>query len=136
MGELRYLAAYLAAAVVMAALDLGWLSYAAKAFFEPAVGSLLAEKTNTPAAVLFYLLYIVGIVLFAVTPALRSGGGWTTALAMGAAFGFFAYVTYDLTNMATLKVWPAHLAIIDIAWGTFVTAAAASAGYGAASRIS
>ncbi len=131
----RYLAAYLAAAVAMAALDLGWLSYAAKAFFEPAVGSLLAQKTNTLAAVLFYVLYVAGIVLFAVTAALRSGD-WTAALMMGAAFGFFAYVTYDLTNMATLKVWPGWLAAMDIAWGTFVTAAAASAGYWAASRIS
>lgn len=131
---IRYLVAYLAAAVVMAVLDLGWLSYAVKAFFEPAVGSLLAEKTNTLAAVLFYVLYVAGIVLFAITPALR-GGGWATVLAMGAAFGFFAYVTYDLTNMATLKAWPGWLAAMDIAWGTFVTAAAATVGYWAASRI-
>jgi uncharacterized membrane protein len=65
---------------------------------------------------------------------LRSGS-WTTAPALGAALGFFAYMTYDLTNMATLKVWPLHLAAIDIGWGTFVTAAAATAGYVAASRI-
>lgn len=129
----RYLVAYLVAAIVMAALDLAWLSYAVKALFEPSVGSLLAAKTNMMAAVLFYLLYIVGILIFAVSPALR-GGGWATALFMGAAFGFFAYTTYDLTNMATLKVWPAHLAVIDIAWGTFVTGAAALAGYLAASR--
>ena len=130
----RTLVAYLAAAVAMAVLDLGWLSYAVKAFFEPAVGSLLAEKTNNAAAVAFYLLYVAGIVFFAVTPALR-GGGWTQALGMGAAFGFFAYMTYDLTNMATLKTWPAWLAIMDISWGTFVTAVAATAGYLAASRI-
>ncbi len=130
----RLLLAYLAAALVMAALDLAWLGFAAKAFFEPAVGSLMAEKTNYAAAVLFYVLYIAGILLFAVTPALR-GGGWTTALALGAAFGFFAYMTYDLTNMATLRLWPVHLAVIDVAWGTFVTAVAAGAGYGAASRL-
>jgi uncharacterized membrane protein len=123
------------AAAVMAALDLAWLSYAVKAFFEPAIGPLLAEKTNMTAAVLFYVLYIVGILLFAVAPAL-AGGGWARALGMGAAFGFFAYMTYDLTNMATLKAWPAHLAVIDIAWGTLVTAVAAAAGYFAASRIS
>jgi uncharacterized membrane protein len=130
----RYLIAYAVAAVVMAALDLAWLSYAVKAFFEPSVGSLLSEKTNMTAAVLFYVLYIGGILLFAVTPAFRTGA-WTTALTMGAAFGFFAYMTYDLTNMATLKVWPVHLAAIDIAWGTFVTGMAATAGYIAASRI-
>ena len=129
----RYLIAYLAAAVVMAVLDLAWLRYAAKAFFEPAVGALLAEKTNKAAAVLFYVLYVAGIVLFAVSPSLRSG--WEMALALGAALGFFAYMTYDLTNMATLKNWPAWLAALDIGWGTFVTAAAATAGYFAASRI-
>ncbi|HEX4302074.1 MAG TPA: DUF2177 family protein [Rhizomicrobium sp.] len=130
----RYLVAYLVAAVVMAAFDLAWLGYAVKAFFEPAVGSLLSAKTNMTAAVLFYILYIVGICLFAIGPGLR-GGGWAAALFMGAAFGFFAYMTYDLTNMATLKVWPAHLAAIDIAWGTFVTGIAALAGYSAASRL-
>ena len=130
----RYLVAYLAASVVMAVLDLAWLNYAAKAFFEPGVGALLAEKTNNLAAVLFYVLYVAGIVLFAVTPALR-GGGWTAALAMGAAAGFFAYMTYDLTNMATLKVWPAWLAVLDISWGTLVTAVAAAAAYWAASRM-
>jgi uncharacterized membrane protein len=131
---IRLAAAYIAAAVVMAVLDLAWLSYAVKAFFEPAVGPLLAVKTNNLAAVLFYLLYIVGIMLFAVRPAIGNGD-WTTALLMGAAFGFFAYMTYDLTNMATLKDWPAWLAAMDIAWGTLVTALAATAGYFAASRI-
>ena len=130
----RYFVAYFAAAVAMAVLDLGWLSYAVKAFFEPAVGGLLAEKTNNSAAVAFYLLYVVGIVFFAVTPALR-GGSWTAALGMGAALGFFAYMTYDLTNMATLRAWPAWLALMDISWGTFVTSVAATAGYFAASRI-
>lgn len=124
----RLVVAYIAAALVMAVLDLAWLSYAVKAFFEPAIGPLLAAKTNNIAAVLFYVLYIVGILLFAVRPAI-SGGDWTTALAMGAAFGFFAYMTYDLTNMATLKEWPAWLAAMDIAWGTLVTACAATAGY-------
>ena len=130
----RYLVAYLAAAVVMAALDLAWLSYAVRAFFEPAVGALLAERTNTAAAVLFYVLYVAGIVFFAVRPAL-AGEAWTVALLYGAAAGFFAYMTYDLTNMATLKTWPAWLALMDIGWGTFVTAGAAVAGYLAASRI-
>ncbi len=130
----RLVVAYLAAAVVMAVLDLAWLSYAVKAFFEPAVGPLLAARTNNTAAVLFYVLYIGGIMLFAIRPAM-GGGDWTTAILMGAAFGFFAYMTYDLTNMATLKDWPGWLAATDIAWGTLVTALAATAGYFAASRI-
>src|ERR1700748_1008205 len=116
----RYLAACLAAAMVMAALDLAWLRYAATAFFEPAVGPLLAPHTHIAAAALFYVLYVAGIVFFAVAPALR--GGWPVALGMGAALGAFAYMTYDLTNMATLKTWPAWPAAMDIAWGTLVTA--------------
>lgn len=119
----------------MGVLDLTWLGYAAKAFFAPAVGSLLSERTNMAAAVLFYGLYVGGIVLFAVSPALREGN-WTTALQLGAALGVFAYMTYDLTNMATLKVWPAWLSALDIGWGMLVTATAATAGYLAASRIS
>ncbi|MEJ1968070.1 MAG: DUF2177 family protein [Rhizomicrobium sp.] len=130
----RLAIAYLAAALVMAVLDLGWLSYAVKAFFEPAVGALLSTHTNMTAGVLFYVLYVVGILIFAVSPAL-SDGDWTAALLRGALFGFFAYMTYDLTNMATLKVWPAWLAAMDISWGTLVTALAATAGYFAASRI-
>lgn len=130
----RYLIAYLAAAAAMAVLDLAWLGFAVKAFFQPAVGALLAAKTNIPAAILFYALYAGGIVLFAVSPSLR-GGDWMAALALGAALGFFAYMTYDLTNMATLKTWPVWLAAMDIGWGTFVTAIAATSGYFAASRI-
>lgn len=129
---MRVILAYVAAALVMAALDLAWLSYAAKTFFEPAVGELLSAKTNMPAAILFYLLYVAGILFFAALPA----RGWPSALGMGAALGFFAYMTYDLTNMATLKVWPAWLAAMDIGWGTLVTALAATAGYLAASRVS
>ena len=131
----RYIIGYAAAASAMVVLDLVWLRFAAKAIFEPAVGSLLAEHPNMAAAATFYVLYILGIMVFATAPALRGGGG-SGALVMGAAFGFFAYMTYDLTNMATLKLWPLHLAALDIAWGTFVTAVAATAGYAAGSRFS
>jgi uncharacterized membrane protein len=130
----RYLVGYIAAAAAMALLDLAWLRFATKALFEPAVGPLLAEHVNLTVAILFYLLYILAIMVFAIAPALR-GGGWSTALGMGAAFGFFAYMTYDLTNMATLKMWPVHLAVLDVAWGTLVTAIAATAGYAAAQMI-
>ena len=130
----RYLIAYLGAAAAMALLDIVWLRLALKAVYQPAIGSLLSDHTNLAAAVLFYVLYVLGVVIFAIGPALR-GGGWTTALTMGAAFGFFAYMTYDLTNMATLRTWPVRLAVVDMAWGTFLTAAAASAGYTVASRF-
>src|SRR5450432_4459339 len=116
----RSLIGYIAAATAMALLDFSWLRVVTKPIYEPAIGAVLAEHTNVPAAVSFYVLYTLGIMVFATAPALR-GGGWSTALAMGAAFGFFAYATYDLTNMATLKAWPVHLAAL-IAWGTLVTA--------------
>jgi uncharacterized membrane protein len=130
----RYLIGFLAVAAVMAALDMLWLRLTVKALYAPAIGPLLSEHTNGAAATLFYVLYVFAIMIFATGPALR-GGGLSNAIAMGAAFGFFAYMTYDLTNMATLKVWPAHLAAIDIAWGTVLTALAASGGYAAGSLL-
>lgn len=130
----RYLVAYLAAAIVMAGLDALWLTQVMRGIFEASAGPLLADKTNYTAAIAFYLLYIVGLLVFAVAPALR-GGGWSATLLLGFGFGFFAYMTYDLTNMATLKLWPLRMAMLDIGWGTFVTGAAALAAYLAASRI-
>lgn len=121
-------AAYLAAAIVMAGLDLAWLRLSAEALYHPQLGALLAAKTNNGAAVAFYLVYIAGIVWFGVMPSLRSGGSLSSALCNGALFGFFAYATYDLTNLATIRGWPLRLSLIDMAWGTVVTAISAAAG--------
>ncbi len=131
---MRLALAYIITAAVMAGLDAVWLGTLTKAVYQPAIGALLADRTNIPAAILFYILYVAGIVLFAVAPALRAQS-WLTALALGAAAGFFAYMTYDLTNLATLKVWPSWLAAMDIAWGTLVTGIAATAGYAAVARF-
>ena len=128
---MKYLAAYAGAAVAMAVLDALWLGTTVPLLYRPAIGELLAARTNMAAGVLFYLLYVAGVVVFAVAPALR-GGGWTAALTMGAGFRFFAYITYDLTNLATLRVWPVHLAVLDVAWGTVLTLVASAAGYFAA----
>ena len=87
----------------------------------------MAENPNMTAAVVFYLLYIAGILVFAVRPALANGD-WRTAALFGALFGFFAYATYDLTNFATLKVWTLRVTLLDIAWGTFLTGTVATAG--------
>jgi uncharacterized membrane protein len=86
------------------------------------------------AAILFYLLFIAGIIFFAVLPGLDAGS-WTKALALGAAFGFFAYMTYDLTNLATLRGWPITLVVVDIAWGTVLAASVATASYFIGTRI-
>lgn len=130
---MRYLLAYLGSGVVMAVLDAVWLTAVGPRLYRPAIGELLAPQPNLRVAVLFYLIYVGGIVFLAVTPALRDGSALRAAVS-GAVLGLVAYATYDLTNQATLRVWPAHLTLIDLAWGTCVTAAAALGGYWLASR--
>ena len=125
------IAAYIAAAVVMAGLDFIWLKLTMTGLYQHALGGLLAEKPNMVGAIAFYLVYLVGVIVFAVRPGLENGE-WKTSLVRGALFGFFAYATYDLTNLATLKDWPLRLSLIDMAWGTCLTALAAAAGAAAA----
>lgn len=121
-----YIAAYVTAALVMGILDYLWLTNTVEPIYHKALGAIMADNPNMVAAVIFYLVYIVGILIFAVRPALASGD-WKTATLFGALFGFFAYSTYDLTNMATLKVWSLKITVIDIVWGTFLTGITASA---------
>lgn len=123
----KYIAAYAATALVMVALDMLWLGVIAKPLYQQGIGHLMADKPNIGVAVAFYLLYAAGVVIFAVSPQ-HGGSSWATTLAMGALFGFFAYATYDLTNLATLRDWPLRLSFIDIGWGTLVSAAAAAGG--------
>lgn len=127
----RLILAYFAALAVLAVLDFVWLGLIAKSFIQSQIGPLLLERPNWTAAAVFYLLYIAGILVFAVVPALDAGS-WQRALGLGALFGFFAYATYDFTNLATLKGWTIPLVAVDVGWGAFVTAAAAVAGYAAA----
>ncbi len=122
-----YLVAYVGCALVMGVLDFAWLSTMVGPLYRRHLPGMLADNPNMTAAVAFYLIYILGIVIFAVRPALVNGD-WSAAAVYGALFGFFAYSTYDLTNLATLKVWSLRVSLIDMAWGTVLTAAAASAG--------
>jgi len=123
----KFLVAYAALAVVMVLLDLVWLGVIAKPWYQQGIGHLMMEQPNIPVAVLFYLLYAVGLMVFAVAPD-GVGADWGKTLLRGALFGFFAYATYDLTNLATLRNWPVGLAVLDVAWGTFVSAVSAAAG--------
>ena len=132
---MRYLLAYLGSGVVMAILDAIWLTTVGPRLYRPAIGELLAPQPNMRAAVVFYLIYVAGIVFLAVTPALRDGSV-LKAVTLGAVLGLVAYATYDLTNQATLRVWPMHVTLIDMAWGAFLTAAASFGGYWLASRFS
>jgi uncharacterized membrane protein len=123
----KYVAAYAGTAIVMVALDMLWLGVIAEPLYQQGIGHLMAEKPDIAVAVVFYLLYALGVVIFAVSPQ-QGGASWAMTLTMGALFGFFAYATYDLTNLATLRNWPLRLSLIDIAWGTLVSAASAAGG--------
>ncbi len=130
----RYLIAYAATAVVFLGLDYIWLSRLAIGFYRSQIGDLLLARPNFAAAGLFYLFYVVGVVYFAVLPALQ-GGGWQAALIGGALLGLISYGTYDMTNLATLKGWSLSVSLVDMAWGAFLTGTAATAGYFVTSRF-
>ncbi len=113
--------------IVFFAIDLIWLGLIAKNLYQKYLGHLLGD-VNWVAAIIFYLLFIIGILIFAVLPALEKES-FRHALIYGAMFGFFTYATYDLTNLATLKDWPLPVVFIDIAWGIVLTGSVAAAGY-------
>jgi uncharacterized membrane protein len=120
--------ATLAMLAAMAVLDALWLSTATRLFYRPKLGALLNDLPVWPAAILFYLLYAAGVTLFVLRPALNDGGSPLTAALFGAAFGLVAYGTYDLTNQATIKDWPVIVTVVDMAWGSLLTAIAAGIG--------
>jgi uncharacterized membrane protein len=121
---MQYVVAYLVTALAFGAMDAVWLNTMFTRLYKPEIGELLGELRWAP-ALIFYFLYLIGMQIFAVAPALKSGQ-WTTALLYGALLGFFCYATYDLTNHATMKVWSIKVTIIDIIWGTFATGTASA----------
>jgi len=123
----KYIAAYLAAALVMVVLDMLWLGVVAKTTYQQAIGHLMADQPKVLAAIVFYALYALGLVVFALVPQAEDAA-WGRTVFTGALFGFFAYATYDLSNLATLRNWPIRLTLMDMAWGTALSAAAAGAG--------
>jgi len=116
---MTYIAAYVAALLVFVLADMVWLGTMVSRLYRPTIGDLLLSGVNLPPAILFYLVYPVGLVIFAIVPALKSGN-IATALFLGALFGFFTYATYDLTNQATLRAWSTTLTVADIAWGSIL----------------
>lgn len=119
---------FVVAGLVMGVIDTVWLSVIANKFYKSQIGQLLLDKPNMTAAVLFYIIYVVGIVAFVVNPAIEKGS-WTYAAGYGALFGLVAYATYDLTNMATLKGFTWKLVAVDLVWGSVLTAAVATITY-------
>jgi uncharacterized membrane protein len=131
---LKPAAAYAATVLVILALDALWLGVVAKPLYQQGIGHLMAERPNIAVAALFYAVFALGVVVFAVLPQPPSAG-WLRAGLTGAMFGFFAYATYDLTNLATLKQWPIGLSMLDIAWGSLVGGLSAAAGKAALDRV-
>jgi uncharacterized membrane protein len=130
----RLLVAYAATLIAFCFCDFVWLGWIAKDYYQSQLGGLLLAQPNWAAAVTFYVLYAAGIVIFCIAPALDAASLGKAAL-LGAMLGGLAYATYDLSNLATLKSWPMPLSLLDIAWGAFVTAVAAGAGYQATRLI-
>ncbi len=123
---IKLLPAYITIIVVMFVLDLVWLSMLAEPLYHTGIGHLMAAKPNLMFASLFYLVYSLGLMRFAVIPNTATKGIKSTFIA-GAIFGFFIYASYDLTNLALLKDWPLSLSMIDITWGTLLSGVSASA---------
>ncbi len=130
----RYAFAYVATGIAFALIDSVWLRTMSERLYRVEIGELLADKFRIGPAIVFYLLYILGMMIFAVGPAMQNSN-WKTALCMGAAFGFLTYMTYDLTNFATLKVWSLKVTVLDIIWGTVLTGLAAGAGAAITNRF-
>jgi len=131
---LRSVTVYVVTLVTFVAIDLTWLGIMASRFYKPILGNIGLAGVNLPPAIVFYLVYPLGLLIFAVEPALRSGTA-STALLYGALFGFFTYATYDLTNQATLRNWTSSLSVVDIAWGTVLGATSSLVAFIVASKL-
>lgn len=112
---------YLIALPVFFAIDMVWLGLIANNFYKKHIGFLMADEVNWIAALIFYLLFIAGLVVFVISPALQKNS-LLTALLLGALFGLITYATYDLTNLATIKNWPLLVTVIDLLWGMTLSA--------------
>ncbi len=123
---MTYLAVYAAMLLVLFLVDMLWLRVIASDWYAQGLGHLMASSPNLIAAAVFYLMFPAGLLIFVVLPA--GNATLISAVAMGALFGFFAYATYDLSNLATLKAWPVSLTLLDMAWGSFLSAICAGAG--------
>jgi uncharacterized membrane protein len=119
---------YAIALPVFCAIDIVWLGFVAKSFYRNQIGVLMNSEINWAAAVAFYLLFVFGLVLFVIAPAIEKRS-WMHALAFGALFGLITYATYDLSNLATLKDWTVLVTIVDLAWGSALAASVATTTY-------
>ena len=120
----KYGVAYLATMLVMLLLDTLWIGFIAADMYQAGIGHLMAAEPNLIAALVFYIIFIAGLMVFAIVPATST----KSTLILASLYGFFTYSTYEFTNMATLKSWPVGMSMVDIAWGIFISAASATVG--------
>ena len=125
---------FLIALPVFFVIDMVWLVFVAKKFYQEQIGFLMKPDINWVAAILFYLLFIAGLVIFVISPAVEKHS-WVHALIFGALFGLITYATYDLTNLATLKDWPLLVTVVDLIWGTVLAASISLITYIIANKI-
>jgi uncharacterized membrane protein len=133
MRTVLFLQTYAVSLVCFLVLDFAWLGLIARGFYRQQLGHLLSPEVRWAPAILFYLLFVAAVVVFAVLPAVERGS-LLRAVLLGGFFGIVAYATYDLTNLATLKDFPALVAIVDMTWGCVLSAAVAAVGYVVAAR--
>ncbi len=129
-----FLKLYALALPIFFAIDMVWLGLVAKNFYRKQLGFLMGGEVTWTAAILFYLLFIGGLVFFVIMPAMEKGS-WVRALLVGALFGLITYATYDLTNLATVKNWPLLVTVVDVAWGATLAALVSTATYLIAKKI-
>jgi uncharacterized membrane protein len=125
---------FLIALPVFFAIDIAWLVLVAKKFYQEQIGFLMKPDVNWFAAIIFYLLFIAGLVTFVISPAVEKHS-WVSAVLYGALFGLVTYATYDLTNLATLKDWPLTVTVVDLVWGTVLAASISGITYFIAGKI-
>lgn len=130
-----YVKLYAACTLVFFALDITWLGFVAKGFYQRQMGHLLADQTKWAAAILFYLIYVAAIVILCVLPAVEKQS-LARALVLGGVFGLAAYAAFDLTSLALLKGFPGGVVPVDLAWGVVLTASVSAAGYLVAGKLS
>lgn len=124
------------AAITFLIIDLAWIGMIARDFYADQIGGMLADRVNWAAALIFYGIYIGGIVLFVLIPALKNGSGTLQVMGMGGLLGLFAYGTFDLSALALFRNWPVIVTVVDIAWGTVLTASTAAISHQIVRRIS
>ncbi len=125
---------YFIALPVFFMIDMLWLGIVAKNLYRAQIGALLKPEVNWMAAIIFYLIFIFGLVVFVIAPAVEKSS-WTNSLLYGALLGFVCYATYDLTNLAVVRNWPLAITLVDMTWGAVLAASVATITYFIASKI-